>query len=297
MDIEAYEKTLGAGPIERNPSAVITDAWTGAANTVVTFVNDRKRLPEPGPYSREAILHEWLKDQRRAAQQGRLGEDKEAYLDARIEGWRLTQDDRWKIQLDALALSMKSGSPLDENLKGWLANQRRLLAAGTLKPERKDALDRSVPGWQEGSEHQWRSRAEDLADYVDLNGGLPPYEAGDGETAVLYRWMNYQRFLARSGKLAKKRLDWLNKQVPGWLPPDSGRDGAWSAMADNVAAFIAKNGRWPSVSRPDERRMARWVGTQRAAKRRGKLSTPRAGWLATELPGWDTSRRPGQDTG
>lgn len=276
---------------------MIVDAWDGAARTVVAFVQSRKRLPEPGPYGREAILHEWLKGQRRAAQQGRLGAEKEAFLDANIDHWRLTQDDRWQQQLASLALSMNSGAPLDENLKTWLANQRRLLADGTLKPERKDDLDARVPGWQENSDHQWRSRAEDLADYVDLNGALPPYEAGDGETAVLYRWMNYQRFLARSGKLAKKRLTWLNKQVPGWLPPDSGRDGAWSAMADKVAGFVAENGRWPSARIPGERRMARWIFTQRAAARKGKLSVPRSGWLGTELPGWDIPRRSRKESG
>jgi hypothetical protein len=254
-------------------------------------VRSQNRLPEPGPYGREAILNVWLKDQRRAAQKGRLEATKMDLLDRDIPGWRLSHEDRWKIQLRALALSMRTGDPLDENLRAWLLAQRRALADGTLKPERREALDRDVPGWQENSDHQWRSRAEDLADYVDLNRSTPPYVAGESETAVLYRWMNYQRFLARSGKLPKKRLDWLNKNVPDWLPADSGRDGAWSAMADSVVDFLAAHGRWPVASRDEERRMARWLGTQRGACRRGKLAAPRLAWLNAKLPGWNTPQR------
>lgn len=267
------------------------DAWTGAARTVVSFVRSQHRLPEPGTYGRESILSEWLKNQRRAAQKGRLDAAKMELLDRDIPGWRLSHEDRWKIQLTALALSMKTGDPLDENLRNWLLNQRKAFAEGALKPERKEALDRDVPGWQEDSDHQWRSRAEDLADYVDLNRATPPYEAGESETAVLYRWMNYQRFLARSGKLPKKRLDWLNKNVPDWLPADSGRDGAWSAMADAVGAFQVEHGRWPVASQPAERRMARWLGTQRGAARKNKLSAPRTAWLNAKLSGWDTPLR------
>lgn len=267
------------------------DPGTGAARTVVTFVRTHNRLPEPGPYGHEAVLHEWLRGQRRAAQQRRLDPDKMEKLDRDIPGWRLSHEDRWKLQLAALALSMRTGDPLDENLRNWLLAQRRAEAEGTLKPERREALDRDVPGWQEDSDHQWRSRAEDLADYVDLNRGTPPYEAGESETAVLYRWMNYQRFLARSGKLPKKRLDWLNKNVPDWLPADSGRDGAWSAMADRIVAFIAEHDRWPVPSRDDERQMARWLGTQRAVHRKGKLAAPRLAWLNAKLPGWNCPLR------
>jgi hypothetical protein len=269
----------------------VPDAWTGAARTVALFVRSQNRLPEPGPYGRESILSEWLKGQRRAAQKGRLDAAKMELLDRDIPGWRLSHEDRWKMQLGALALSMRTGDPLDDSLRQWLLAQRRALADGTLKPERREALDRDVPGWQENSDHQWRSRAEDLADYVDLNRTTPPYVAGESETAVLYRWMNYQRFLARSGKLPKKRLDWLNKNVPDWLPADSGRDGAWSAMADRVVDFLAVHGRWPVASREEERRMARWLGTQRGACRRGKLAAPRLAWLNAKLPGWNTPQR------
>jgi len=212
-------------------------------------------------------------------------------LDRNIRGWRLSHEDRWQAQLNALALSMKTGAPLDPNLNYWLLNQRRALADGTLKPERHEALDAGIPGWQENSDHQWCSRAEDLADFVDLNHTTPPYEAGESERAGLYRWMNYQRFLARSGKLPKKRLDWLNKNVPDWLPADSGRDGAWTAMADKVAGFFAANSRWPLASREEERQMARWLGTQRSAARKDRLNAPRAAWLNARLAGWDHPER------
>lgn len=269
----------------------MSDAWTGAARTVVTFVRSQNRLPEPGPYSREAILHEWLRGQRRAAQKGRLSATRMTLLDHNMPGWRLSREDRWNAQLASLVLSMQTGAPLDPNLKNWLLNQRRALAEGNLKSERQAALSRDIPGWQEDSDHQWRSRAEDLADFVDLNHMTPPYEAGDSERAVLYRWMNYQRFLTRAGKLPTKRLDWLNKNVPDWLPADSGRDGAWSAMADKVADFFAANGRWPVTSQDGERQMARWLGTQRSAARREKLGACRAAWLNAKLAGWNNPDR------
>ncbi|WP_139187296.1 helicase associated domain-containing protein [Pseudarthrobacter chlorophenolicus] len=270
-------------------ASAAADPWTAKAATVADFVARSGRLPVAGPDLVEDELAGWLAVQRRAAQQNRITDEHRRYLDSNIPGWRQTRQERWDSQLALLAEASANNTPVRGQLKVWLKSQRRAAVAGNLAVERKSALDARAPGWDRpaaDAETLWLGRAEDLANYVDFAGRLPSSAGGTAESAGLYRWMNYQRSLAKAGKITTKRRKWLDKNVPGWLPAPDGREVQWSAHATALQTFLTSTGRWPRVAVSAERTLARWLGTQRAAARAGRLTAARREKLDTVAVGW-----------
>jgi hypothetical protein len=271
-----------------------TDPWTEMAAMVARFAERTGSLPGPGTDPVEDEMAGWLAVQRRTAQQRRMTETRRTFLDTRIPGWRQSREDRWNSQLSLLIEARSAGTPVRGRLKIWLKSQRRTAAAGQLRTDRQASLDAAAPGWDRPAgdpELLWLGRAEDLANYVDFSGRLPASGGGTAEATGLYRWMSYQRSLARTGKLPKARLKWLDKNVPGWLPDRDGREVRWSSQAKALGSFRETTGRWPSVSVPAERTLARWLGTQRAAARAGRMGTARRETLDTAVPGWLRDRQ------
>ncbi|MFB9714114.1 helicase associated domain-containing protein [Arthrobacter methylotrophus] len=266
-----------------------TDPWTEMAASVALFVERTGNLPVPGAEPAEDEMAGWLAVQRRAAQQGRMAGPHRSFLDTRIPAWRQSRQERWNSQLALLAETRSAGAPVRGQLKVWLKSQRRTAAAGNLTADRKAALDAVAPGWDQpapGAEYLWLSRAEDLANYVDFSGRLPASAGGTAEATGLYRWMSYQRVLARSDRLTKARRKWLDKNVPGWLPEHDAREVHWSARAKALEVFREETGRWPSVAVAAEKTLARWLGTQRAAARAGQMGTERLEALDAAAVGW-----------
>jgi hypothetical protein len=265
------------------------DPWTEMAATVADFVERSGNLPGPGPELEEDEMAGWLAVQRRAAQQGRMTAAQRLVLDTRVPGWRQSRQERWNAQLDLLAEAFTAGTAVRGTLKTWLKSQRRASAAGNLTADRKAALDARASRWDrpaDDAEYLWMSRAEDLANFVDFSGKLPASAGGTAESAGLYRWMNYQRSLARAGKLTKVRRKWMDKNVPGWLPEQDGREVSWSAQAHALGLFLEAAGRWPRVTDPAEKTLARWLGTQRAVSRAGRMGTARREKLDAVATGW-----------
>ncbi|WP_354215037.1 Helicase associated domain protein [Arthrobacter sp. UYCo732] len=281
-------------PADSRAASADADPWTAKAATVAVFVAFNGRLPGPGPDLTEDELAGWLAVQRRAAQQSRLTGTHRRYLDSNIPRWRQTRQERWDAQLTRLADAATAGTPVRGQLKVWLKSQRRAAAAGNLSVDRKAALDTRAPGWDRPSvdtEYLWLSRAEDLANYVDFAGRLPASTGGTADVSGLYRWMNYQRSLARAGKITTKRRKWLDKNVPGWLPAQDSRELHWKAQAKALATFLESSGRWPRVTHPAEKTLARWLGTQRAAARAGRLGAVRREQLDSIAANWALARQ------
>lgn len=266
-----------------------TDPWTEMAVAVAGFVERSGNLPAPGADTVEDEMAGWLAVQRRAAQQGRMTAPHRLFLDTRIPGWRQSRQERWNSQLELLGQAHAAGTAVRGQLKVWLKSQRRAAAAGHLSADRKAALDARAPGWDRPAvdgQLLWLSRAEDLANYVDFAGKLPASAGTSAEAAGLYRWMSYQRGLARAGRITKARRKWLDKNVPGWLPEQDIREALWLAHAKALGAFLETSGRLPTVADPAEKTLARWLGTQRAAARADRLGAARRETLDTVAAGW-----------
>lgn len=247
-----------------------------AAAAVVKYRALQGRLPDTG----EPEMHAWLERKRRAVRRGRITAELCAVLDAGAPGWRRSREDRWNESLRALAAEP---TPV---LRTWLHTQRRALATGKLSEKRRKALDAALGSWSTpaAAGPGWDSRADDVIDFVDLNGRFPRTSGLDDE-AALARWLTGQRAAARAGKMSPKRMTRLDKAVPGWLPEDEGRDFIWQAKARELSAFVAGRLRWPTPSSPAESGLAAWARTQRTAHRSGRLNADRTKQMAA-IPGW-----------
>jgi hypothetical protein len=79
-------------------------------------------------------------------------------------------------------------------------------------------------------------------------------------------------------------------------PPRAGfHDGEvqWLGLATALRAFVDAHGRLPGsgdAAGHEERRLARWVKSQREAEHAGRLLARRAAWLDEWLPGWRSPR-------
>lgn len=280
--------------VEPQPCGTHGDPWRTKASAVAEFFARVGRLPEAGDCPSELDLAGWLAAQRRAAQQGRITPVHRQHLDERIPGWRQSRQDRWEAQLALFAAA--GATPLPRPLNAWLKAQRHAAATGTLRADRKAALDAHAPGWDrtaEQAEQTWLGRAEDLANFVDFSGRFPASSGGTAEAAGLYRWMSYQRALARSGKLTAKRRKWLDKNATGWLPDQNTQDTHWSSRVQALKAFRDREGRWPRIACTAERSLARWLGTQRAASRAGALAPARRAQLEDLSQSWLCARKGG----
>ncbi|MCU6479102.1 hypothetical protein [Arthrobacter sp. A2-55] len=127
-------------------------------------------------------------------------------------------DTRWEGHLTALCALQDAAQPLTAALGRWLRTQRRQAAAGSIRRDRRAALDRRVPGWDSADDpalRRWLVQAEDLINFVDLAGRMPGARRGPDE-ARMYRWLSRARTLSRHSKLSKNRVKVLDKGLPGW---------------------------------------------------------------------------------
>lgn len=207
-----------------------------------------------------------------------MSPERHSILDRALPGWRRSRDEVWNERLAAA-----SDGSLTPFLRTWLGHQRRSYYEGSLRADRLAALNAALPGWLGFEGSRWEETFDRLTSWTLEHGCMPGYTEEEGEQARLYRWLVTQRSLAVRGALASSKELRLRSLHPRW---QQNIHGPWDRMAAAVKDHIAATGRRPSVSVSDERRMARWLGTQRASLRAGKLHPDRISWLDENVPGW-----------
>ncbi|MGO1851858.1 MAG: helicase associated domain-containing protein [Microbacteriaceae bacterium] len=144
----------------------------------------------------------------------------------------------------------------------------------------------------------WDARAQAVADFAAEHERLP-YRTRDPRSPEhgLADWLHKQRHRQRLGQLPQQRSAHLDALVPGWRVPQRDRDldRGWSETCAAVAEFVRTSRRLPRVPRADvtdpvERRLGRWLATQRDAVLAGRLPLTRQRQLDHEVPGWNPAR-------
>lgn len=88
--------------------------------------------------------------------------------------------------------------------------------------------------------------------------------------------------------MTAERLVLLDASLPGWREPPTPPPRKWAETAAEIASHHASTKRLPrqNGSTDDERRLGRWLTTQRKRLDDGALSEDRTAWLDENLPGW-----------
>lgn len=271
---EQHNKSVRPNPTGNSRRAA-RRSFADRLSEVVGFHHEHDRLPtsaEPGG--------EWVLTLRRAARRGSLSDERRAELDRHLPNWNQTLEDVWNARLEqAAALRKEQGDSL--KFTGptgvWLNNQRNLARRGKLSPERREQLDRHLPGWDAPRQRPFSDHVAAVATVQSAQGRLPHQDEPEGH------WLSAQRQALARGTLAPERQTLLDEQLPDWKR--AGQD-TFEEHLKAAAASYRELGRRPKSSEPG----ARWLNTQRRLLATGRLTPERRALLDARIPGWNVTQ-------
>ena len=138
-------------------------SWRDTARAVRDFRAEHQKWPSQiGPNAEEARLGRWLTTQRGMARQGKLLDERQRWLDARLPGWNAagSRKDAWVRNAHALGTwrdqhdrwpTAKAKDPVERQVGQWLKNRREDARANRLTRSRIRLLDRVAAGWLDGT--------------------------------------------------------------------------------------------------------------------------------------------------
>ncbi len=268
-------------------------------------------------------LGSWVQIQRRAYRKGRLDTSRVQALES-LQKWTWTAPNAsardpvadWQDRIERLKLfvSQKRHARVPKMYRApdgcrlglWVASQRNAFRRGLLTSMQKEDLE-SLPGWSWGtSDDNWRDAFAKLQEFIKTNGaqalGVHAVTADNFRVGL---WARAQRRAFLIGRLPTERLDLL-KQVEGWPWQEKAKqrthdaefnagqgvqsaDDKWELRFEQLSDYVRHNGSARiarSYITPDGFGLGMWVGLQRKAFRRGRLSHSRRHRLEG-LPGWE----------
>jgi Helicase associated domain len=155
---------------------------------------------------------------------------------------------------------------------------------GTLGAERATRLE-GLPAWSwKPIADLWEEAFARLSGFVKQVGHAAVREDEVIDGFKLGQWISVQRSAYKAGRLIPERVAQL-EALAGWRWQP--RADAWDEGFDRLSRFVDRTGtaRVPRACVEDNYALGKWVGTQRAAYREGRLDPERARRLEA-LPGW-----------
>jgi hypothetical protein len=160
-------------------------------------------------------------------------------------------------------------------------------------PRRVAALQR-LPGWVwDVREDRWAQGLRLLIAYAERTGAPNPdffYLEQAEDNFTLGAWVNSRRKEHRTGVLSPARVVAL-EAIEGWEWRPF--DAAWSRMFQRLQQEACQHGTIAHLTQRsvvDGAHLGRWIMTQRAAHRRGRLTPARTRALEA-IPGWNWAPR------
>lgn len=165
----------------------------------------------------------------------------------------------------------------------------------TQQPARRATTGDSGAAERTQFDRRWSATYDELRAWVTSIGRWPSRSSpGSVAERRLGDWVAFQRRRHAAGVLAAERLRLL-LAIPGWRP--SG-ESHWHESYDALRLWVDDHGRFPSrtAGDPTERRLGRWIDTQRRVRRRGDddpnaAMPPARARLLEAIPGWQWSPR------
>ena len=168
----------------------------------------------------------------------------------------------------------------NQTLGRWVNTQRKAFKNGKLSDERVRKLDdigfEGEP--RKKNEHvSWTTRYDQLVSYKAEHGNcnVPQYYEANKS---LGNWVHSQRTAFKVGKLSEDRVRKLNGIGFGWELRKQIDNVDWSKRYDELVAYKAEHGDC-NVKSYANKKLAKWVSTQRTLFKNGNLSEERVGKL------------------
>jgi len=286
-------------PSKRNNLFIWTEEWSRAVNSLTLM-----RQEDPLFHKKLRTLSANYDSLGKPAVQREMrthAEELQAYAEVRCltlnELWmkRLEEWRAWRERLGR-EMSTKSSNKTEKRIANWRTYQRNLKKRGELPDERVAILE-AISYWTWGNPHPIRDKPYNYAEIANeyrafrerlgrdpRKGSLDPTERRLGD------WMSLQRNSKRLGTLRGERIALL-EAIPDWtwgnLRPIRDKPYDYAEIANEFRAMRERLGRDPkqTATDPSEKRMARWLATQRHLNKRGELPADRVA-IVEAIPGW-----------
>jgi superfamily II DNA or RNA helicase len=271
-----------------------TSSWEFAFGVLVAYKAKEGHcdIPRKHPIKDGLSLGRWVNTQRTAKNRGKLSAECIQRLETIGFVWS-GQEAQWGAAYQQLvAYKAEQGDcdvPVSYQTKDgfslgtWVSSQRiaQKQEQGKLSLERFQRLEAEGFVW-DPQEAQWGAAYQQLVAYKAEQGhcDVPrSYQTKDGLS--LGDWVNNQRTFKKRGNLSAERIQRLETIGFVW----SGEEARWETGYLQLVAYKAVEGHCNVPHRhqtKDGVHLGTWLNTQRATKKRGKLSDERSDRLEAE---------------
>ena len=242
------------------------------------------------PNDRTSKLWRWISTQRIFRKRGNLSAEKIQQLDALGFIWDVIEL-QWESKFSELLAHKEKYGNVNvskqglASLGGWVAAQRMLKNEGSLSEERIRQLNEIGFVWNP-FESQWEAKFCELLAYWKVHGNTNvPTNWPDG----LNGWAKAQRANKNKGMLSEEKIRRLDEFGFVWNP----HEAQWEASFCDLLNYKAEHGH---VNVPHSiTGLGAWVGSQRAAKKKGKVSVDRIRRLNEIGFEWERNKKTSQD--
>ncbi len=277
--------------------------WEARFAELIEYQNQVGHTRVPVKWKDNPELGQWVVAQRYKHRQKKLRQEYESRLDAIGFEWDVLPDqwELWSANIEKLRnFKQANGHVLvsatlghDVILSRWVTNLRRLKRKGKLPDDKVAALDELGMTWDAAvtiRSSQWEEKYRQLKSRYEASGTCEPARGASDRPSRLQRtWMNDQRQLKRSGKLASDRVARLEQLRFRWTPRavsaiaqlaviagEPRPAQSWEEMYRELTEFFRKNGHCDvSETWVGGPQLAHWVFRQRELRAGGRLEAER----------------------
>ena len=289
LSLEILRQTISAACIE-----MVGETWFERYGQLSAYRDAHGDCDIPARYSTNKHLAHWVVDQRVRFRNGVLESEKIELLnrlgfkwEPRASGWRSKYLELVEYKRRFGNCMVPQDWPENPQLAKWVSRQRRVYSRRKISQERIAQLEKIAFEWTAGSE-TWDFRFTELCAFKEKFGHTR-VRAKYSENPALGNWVASQRYDRRRNMMDQariERLDSIGFEWDGRITASSERvvsralERQWNEMFERFKAYATANGS-KNVKIFDEatKRLNRWVLTQRAQRKRGKLSDERISLL------------------
>ena len=288
--VEALRK-IEAESASWNPEG---DAWNQKFQALLAYKSTHGNYNVSKSYNLQ--LSRWVNRQRQLKRKDKLAAEKTERLETNGFSWNPIED-AWNQMFEALQqyksnngdCDVPQSYPPNQKLGNWVGTQRTVKKSGKLSSDKIQKLNQLGFSWNP-IEDAWNQMFEALQQYKSNNGdcdvpqSYPPNQK-------LGNWVGTQRIAKKSGKLSSDKIQKLETNGFSWNPIED----AWNQMFEALQQYKSSNDDCNvPQSYPPNQKLGNWVGTQRVAKKNGKLSSDKIQKL-NQL-GFSWTRKPTKPT-
>jgi superfamily II DNA or RNA helicase len=251
--------------------------WQEMLSELNAYKNEHGHCKVPDVCPENPKLANWVSNQRNLYKHGRLSNERINLLEKTGFDWNVI-DYYWEQMFSDLLEFRKQyghcrvpqGWLTNKSLAIWVTTQRQGRKNGRLSNEKIQRLEGIGFSW-DPSESDWENMFSKLVQFKTEHNhcNVPAKYPKD---LRLGKWVDHQRNFYRRNSLSKERIVRLEKMGFVWDQLET----EWKSRFEELLAYKRKHGHCNVPQKWKENpKLASWVGTQRLAWKKGKLSQER----------------------